>query len=106
MDFNKAVVARLKKDGEAFEILVDCDKAIEFKKGKGSIQDAVVAEYIYKDSKKGSKASEHEIEKFFETTNFYDVAEIILRHGEIQLTAEYRSKLREEKRKKIVELIH
>lgn len=106
MDFNKAVVAKLKKDGENFEILVNCDKAIDFKKGKGTIQDAVVAEYIYKDSKKGDKASEHEIEKYFETTDFYAVAEIILKHGEIQLTAEYRGKLREEKRKKILELIH
>ena len=59
MDFNKAVVAKIRKGGENFELLVDCDKAIEFKNGKGNIQDVVAAEYIYKDSKKGDKASEH-----------------------------------------------
>src|SRR4030042_5902954 len=106
MDINKAVIARLKKDGESFEILVDCDKAISFKKGKGDIRDVVAAEYIYKDSKKGEKASEHEMEKFFESKNFFRVAEIILKQGEIQLTSEYRNKLREENKRKIIELIH
>jgi len=106
MDINKAVIAKIKKGGEDFEILVDCDKAIEFKSGKGTIQDAVAAEYIYKDSKKGDKASEHEMAKFFGSHDFYKVAEKILKDGEIQLTAEYRGKLREEKRKKIIEIIH
>ena len=106
MDFNKAVVAKIRKGGENFELLVDCDKAIEFKNGKGNIQDVVAAEYIYKDSKKGDKASEHEMVKFFGTHDFFKVAEKIIKEGEMQLTAEYRSKLREEKRKKIVEIIH
>ncbi len=106
MDINKAVIAKLKRNGEIFEILVDCDKAIEFKKNKVNIREVVVAEYVYKDSKKGEKASENEMEKFFETKDFFKVAEIILKDGEVQLTAEYKNRLREENRKKIIELIH
>ena len=106
MDLDKAVVAKIKKDGENFEILVDCDKAIDFRKGKGDIHDIVAAEYVYKDSKKGEKASEHEMSKYFGSSDFFKVAEHILKEGVIQLTADYKNKLREENRKKIIELLH
>ena len=41
IDINKAVIARLKKGGENFEVLVDCDKAIEFKSGNVELEDAL-----------------------------------------------------------------
>ncbi len=104
-DLDKAVIARIKKGVEEFEIFVDCDKAVEFRNGKGDIKDVLVAEYIYKDAKKGLHASEHEMEKFFDTRDVFKIAEKIVKYGNIQLTKEYRNKLREEKRKKIVELI-
>ncbi len=105
IDINKAVIARLKKGGENFEVLVDLDKALDFKKGKVNVEEALAAEYIYKDAKKGMKASEHEMEKFFDATDVKKVAEIIIKNGEMHLTAEHKNKLREEKRKKIIELI-
>ena len=104
-DLDKAVIARMKKGVEEFEVFVDCEKAIQFKNGKGEFRDVLVAEYIYKDAKKGLHASEHEMEKFFETRDVLKVAERIVKEGNIQLTKEYRNKLRDEKRKKIVELI-
>src|SRR3989338_6330000 len=104
-DLDKAVIARIKKGVEEFEVFVDCEKAIQFKNGKGEIRDVLVAEYIYKDAKKGLHASEHEMEKFFETRDVLKVAEKIIKEGNIQLTKEYRNRLRDEKRKKIVELI-
>ncbi len=106
IDINKAVIARLKKAGENFEVLVDLDKALDFRKGKAKIDEVLAAEYIYKDSKKGMKASEHETEKFFTTTDIKKVAEIIVKNSDIHLTAEHKSKLREEKRKKVIDLIH
>ena len=104
-DLDKAVIARIKKGAEEFEIFVDCDKAIEFRNGKGDVKDALVAEYIYKDAKKGLYASEHEMEKFFDTKDVFKIAEKIIKEGNIQLTKDYRNRLRDEKRKKIVELI-
>lgn len=106
IDINKAVIARLKKGGENFEVLVDLDKAIDFRKEKVGIDEVLAAGYIYKDSKKGMKASEHEMKKFFMTSDIKKVAEIIVRDGEMHLTAEHRNKLREEKRRRIIELIH
>ncbi len=102
---DKAVIARIKKGVEEFEIFVDCEKAIQFRDGKGSIRDVLVAEYIYKDAKKGLHASEHEMEKFFDTRDVLKISEKIVKEGNIQLTKEYRNKLRDEKKKKIVELI-
>ena len=104
-DLDKAVIARIKKGVEEFEVFVDCDRAVEFRNGKCDIRDVLVAEYIYKDAKKGLHASEHEMEKFFDTKDVFKVAEKIVKDGNIQLTKEYRNKLRDEKRKKIVELI-
>ncbi len=106
MNLDDAVIARLKKGGEDFEVLVDCEKAIDFKAGKGELEDVLASILIYKDSKKGMKANEHEMEKIFNTKDPKEVAAIIIKEGDIQLTTEYRSKLREEKRKRIIELIH
>ena len=56
VDVNKAIIARLKKEGEIFEILVDCDKALDFKSGKKIALDDVLATFdIFKDVKKGLK---------------------------------------------------
>lgn len=106
VDINKAVIARMKMSGNNFEILVDCDKAVAFREGSGSVENVLAAEMIFKDAKKGERASEHEIQKNFKTDNVFEVASEIIKKGELQLTADYRNKLREEKRKHIIELIH
>ena len=102
----KAVIAKLKTHGENFEILVDCDKAIAFKGGHGNIEDVLAAQSIYADSKKGMLASETQLRQIFGTDDALEVAKIIIRKGEIQLTSEYRQKLREQKRKQIIGIIH
>jgi len=101
-----AVIARLKQGGENFEVLVDLDNALLFREGKKTIDDAIVTDEIFKDVKKGMKASEHEMQKLFGSSDAKQVAEIIIKKGDIQLTAEHRKKLMEEKRKRIISLIH
>ena len=106
ISIDKAVVAKYKKNGKEFEVLVDCEKAIAFKNGKlHDIKEVLAAEYIYKDAHKGSHASEHEMEKFFDTDDVLRVAAIIVKEGNIQLTKDYRNKLREDKKKRIIDLI-
>ena len=106
IDVSKAIIARLKKGNEVFEVLVDCDKAMEFRDGKCEIEDVLASDAIYKDAKKGERASENEMGKLFETEDSKKIAEVIVKNGEIHLTTELRSKLREEKRKNIVNLIN
>ena len=107
VDVNKAIIARINRGGQEFQILVDCDLALEYKKGKSiSLSDVVAVDEIFKDVRKGNKASEHELEKLFETTDFLEIAGIIIKQGEIQITAKHLTKEREEKRKRVIDLIH
>lgn len=107
VSIDKAVIARLKKNGKNFEILVDCEKALEFKKGKNiSLYDILAGDIIYKDSRKGERVSEKDLKLIFNTEDIYEAAKIILKDGEIQISKEVRDSGREEKLKKIIALIH
>lgn len=100
-------LARLRKQGLKFEVAVDPDLAIKYKKGEISdIRDVLKQEKIFADVKKGLLASEHDMQNLFQTIDSIQVAEKILKDGEIQLTAEYRAKIREEKKNRIIHLIH
>jgi len=99
-------IARIERKGTVFEILVDPDRALEYRLGKNvPVSKIVVYEEVYKDSRKGSRASEEELRKAFGTTDFLKIAETILREGTIQVTAEQRRRLIEDKKKSIVDFI-
>jgi ribosome maturation protein SDO1 len=52
----KAVIARLHKNGKNFEILVDPDKSLEFKNNpEMPIEDVLAAQEIFTDSRKGDR---------------------------------------------------
>ncbi len=101
-----AVIARLEYYGEHFEILVDPDLAADFKRGKEIELDEILAvEEVFKDAKKGDKASEEAMLKAFNTTDVNEAAAFIIKKGQVQLTAQQRKEMTEEKRKKIVATI-
>ncbi|MBT3691011.1 ribosome assembly factor SBDS [Candidatus Woesearchaeota archaeon] len=100
-----SVTARLKKQEHSFEILVNCEKAMQYKRGDAELDEALVTDAVFKDIKKGEHASETDLVNIFGTDDKRAVAEVILKKGEIQLTTEYKSKLREEKKKKIAFII-
>lgn len=107
VSIDKAVIARVKKNGKNFEILVDCEKALEFRKGKNiSMYDILASDIVYKDSRKGEKASEKDMQEIFLTSDATEVAKKILKEGEIQVSKDIRDGEREAKRKKIIEIIH
>lgn len=98
-----AVIARLEYYGEHFEILVDPDLASDFKRGEEiEIEDILAVEEVFKDAKKGDKASEEAMNKAFETTDPLEAAAIIIRKGNVQLTAQQRRDMQEDKRRMIV----
>lgn len=103
---DEAVIARYKVRNLNFEILVDCDKALEFKAGRTTLDDALVTNAIFSDVKQGEHAKEGDVKSVFKTTDYRQVSEQIIKHGEIQLTQEHRNKMREEVRKRIVNIIH
>ncbi|MEM7828211.1 MAG: ribosome assembly factor SBDS, partial [Candidatus Aenigmatarchaeota archaeon] len=106
ISIEKAVIARITKSGKHFEILVDPELALELRKGKEIPIDSLLAvQAIFKDAKKGEKAGEKELESVFGTSNTSNVAEEIIKKGEIQLTTEQRRRAVEEKKKQIAETI-
>ena len=98
-----AVIARLEYYGERFEILVDPDLASDFKRGEDiKIEEILAVEEVFKDAKKGDKSSEEAMNKAFETTDPLEAAVIIIRKGQVQLTAQQRRDMQEDKRRMIV----
>jgi ribosome maturation protein SDO1 len=51
-------------------------------------------------------ASESKLKEIFETDDPREVAKEIIKKGEVQLTAEYKNKLLQEKKKKILQMLH
>lgn len=99
-------IARLKKGGETFEVAVDPDLAIAYKNKKPiDVKDIIKSAHIFSDVKKGLLASEEHMKTILGTKDAIKVAEIMLKEGELQLTNEYRHKLYEEKKNKIINII-
>jgi conserved hypothetical protein TIGR00291 len=100
------VIARYEKEGYVFEILVDPDAALEMRLGKPiSINKVLITDTIYKDARKGLRASEESLMRVFKTTDPRKVAEFIVKNGELPLTADQRRRLIEQKRKQIIDWI-
>lgn len=103
MSKKEYVVARLVVKGKRFEILVDPYKAYRFREGeKVSLDEVVVGDYVYKDAKKGLKASPSELLEVFGTEDIHKIATEIIKNGELQLTTEQRRELLEMKRRQII----
>lgn len=104
---DEASIAKLKTHGQNFEILIDSSKAIAFKStGNVDIRDVLAAQEIFSDAKKGLVASENSMKNIFKTSDALEVASIIIKKGDIPLTAEYKDQLREEKKKQVINIIH
>lgn len=100
-------IARFRKEGKNFEVCINPDNALSFKDGENiDIREILVVEKIFSDAKKGLMAPESEIIRVFGTSDILEVAKFIIKKGEIPLTTEYRNKLREQKKKQIIYLIH
>lgn len=107
VSLDDAVIARLDREGERFELLVDPELAHEYREGekKPELSEILAAEFIFKDAHKGDRAPDDVLQKVFGTTEFEKVVDKILMKGEIQLTTEQRKRMQEEKRKQIVSLL-
>jgi ribosome maturation protein SDO1 len=100
------VVARYESSGERFEVLVDPDLAKELIEGGDvKLEDVLAVDAIFKDVRKGDRASSESLKKVFETEEFLIIAARVIKEGEIHLTTEQRREMLEQKRKQIVTYI-
>ena len=106
VSLEKAVIARLKKGGEVFEVLVDPYLARDLKEGKEvDFEQLLAVDEIFKDARKGERVSKEELTKVFGTSDIKTIARKIILEGEVQITAEQRKEMLEQKRKQIVEYL-
>jgi ribosome maturation protein SDO1 len=100
------VVAWIEIKGERFEVLVRPEQAFRYREGeKVDLGEILWTDTIYKDSRKGLKASPESLRKAFGTEDVRVIAERILKEGRIQLTEEERRRLLEAKKRKIITYI-
>lgn len=100
------VIAWLEVRGERFEILVRPEYAFRYREGEGvPLDDVLWIDIVYRDARKGLKASPESLRRAFGVDDPRRVAELILREGEIQLTSEERRKLLEAKRRRVITYI-
>ncbi len=106
VSLDDAVIARLKKGEEHFEVLVDPYAAADLIDGKEiDIIQILAIDAIFKDSKKGTHAPEEAIKEKFGTDDVAEVAKQIVLNGDIQLTTEQRHKMQKNKKNRIIETI-
>ena len=71
---DEAVIARIKKEGKTFEVMVDCDKAIEFREGKiESLEDVLATKEIFSDVKQSERATDIDIKYMPSIPNKVDI---------------------------------
>ncbi len=92
--------------GQKFEILVDPNLALQFKKGAKIDMNSILAyPVIYKDIKSTEVVAETDLQKAFGTKDVFKIAEKIVKEGELQLTTEQRREMVEQKRTQIAAII-
>lgn len=99
-----STLARLKRAGKHFEIRVDLDDALKFKKGETDFLE-VEGDVIFTDAKKGERASNQDLDLAFETTDVTEIAKKIVKNGEVQTTQDHRDAEQEKKFKQVVDFL-
>jgi ribosome maturation protein SDO1 len=83
--------ARITKNGKKFEILVDLEEALKIKRGEegADITRTLQTDTIFTNMKAGDRASTNDLEVIFQTNNTEEIAEKIIKQGEVVLTTEH-----------------
>ncbi len=106
MSSHEYVIAKIELGSHRFEILVNPDLAFKYKSGeKVNWDDLLVSDTVYRDARKGLKASPESVRKAFGTEDIKKIAAIIIKQGELQLTAAQRRQLLEAKKRQIINYI-
>jgi len=103
---DKALIAHMDVNGERFEIFVDPDLGLMYKRGeKKELNNVLVVEEVFKNAHKGERHKSEALKKAFHTENMWEIAGIILKKGDLALTTDQKKRMIEDKRKQIAALI-
>jgi len=102
----KYTLVRYQTGSEKFEIMVDPDKGLAYKRGElGEVRNALLIDTIFTDASKGEKASAEKLEKAFGTSDPIEVAEMLFDKGVFQLNTQQRREMMEQKWRQIIHII-
>lgn len=102
----KYTLVRYQTGSEKFEIMVDPDKGLAYKRGElGEVRNVLLIDTVFTDANKGEKASAEKLEKAFGTSDPLEVAEILFDKGVFQLTQQQRREMMEQKWRQIIHII-
>jgi ribosome maturation protein SDO1 len=96
--------ARIKAKGKPFEIVVDLEEALAFKKGTSDWLE-IGGDRIFTDVKKGNVASGKDLEECFGTTDVSEIGKKIVKNGEILTTQDFRDAEQEKRVKQVVDFL-
>ncbi len=97
------VIARLESHGHGFEVIVEADAVEDIREGKEkNILDRLPEETIFKDARKGERASDETVKEVFENEDMASIVRKIVTTGQVQLTTEQRRQMMEDKRKQVI----
>jgi ribosome maturation protein SDO1 len=96
--------ARIRKGSLTFEIIVDMDEALKFKKGLSNFISSE-SDKIFTDIKKGNVASKSELEKSFGTIDINEITKIIIKQGDVEINQEHRDEEKEKKIRQVVDFL-
>jgi ribosome maturation protein SDO1 len=107
ISLDEAVTARLESHGERFEVLVDPDAALTIKRDEfdDELEDVIAAEDVFENASRGDRPPEDALEEVFGTTEPLEIIPEVIKRGEIQITAEQRREMQEQKHKQLVNRI-
>ncbi|WP_122090160.1 ribosome assembly factor SBDS [Halalkalicoccus subterraneus] len=107
ISLDEAVTARLESHGARFEVLVDPDAALAIKREEfdGDLEEVIAAEEVFENASRGDRPAESDLEDVFDTTDPMEIIPEVIRRGEIQITAEQRREMQEQKRRQLINRI-
>ncbi|WP_336344391.1 ribosome assembly factor SBDS [Halalkalicoccus ordinarius] len=107
ISLDEAVTARLESHGARFEVLVDPDAALAIKRDEfdGDLEEVIAAEDVFEDASRGDRPAENDLEKVFDTTDPMEIIPEVIKRGEIQITADQRREMQEQKRRRLINRI-
>ena len=107
VSLDDAVIARLEKGGNRYEILVDPELVSQWKEDNNSVEmeDMLATDELGSDVKAGDRPTSDALENIFGSTDLHTCVKKILVEGSIQLTTTQRKQMVEDKRKQIINAI-
>jgi len=103
---DNAITAHMDINGERYELLVDPDLAYSYRIGqKKELNNVLVVEEVFKSFRNGERHTSSSLQKAFGTNDIFEIAERILKKGELQLTTEQKRKMLVERKKQIIAIL-